>query len=504
MNALTSSDTVVMRGEGLNKSFGGQTILKDASFTMRRGEVILLRGPNGSGKTTLLNMLTGNLQPDSGTLQIFGEHAGTAFRFPQGSIAAANPFNRFSPEGVAHEGLSRTWQDIRLFPTHTLRENVVLAIKRQLGERFLPALFRPGAVKREQARLAADADALLQRFGLAGRENSSGDMVSLGQSKRVAIARTVQAGAHIVLLDEPLAALDGKGIDDVLGMLREMVAQHGTTLLIVEHVFNIPRILDLATTVWTLKDGKIVSENPADVREEAAEQSTDVVGPWLASLADGAEVREQLLPGGARLSSIRLTPEGAGDVLLSVEDLIVRRGRRPVVGRADAQGRVQGLSFRVERGTVAVLHAPNGWGKTTLLDALSGVIPPSSGRIVLKGGAVQNLPTWERVRRGLSIMQSRDNAFPNLTVDESLALAGLATPPETVVPFLGKTVSQLSGGQRQKVAAACAMANPAGRVLLLDEPFSMLDKPAIAGIQEAIAANRDGATLILLPAPSQG
>lgn len=496
---------IVMRGEKLRKSFGGQTILNDASFTMRQGEVILLRGPNGSGKTTLLNMLTGNLEPDAGTLQIFGEKkAGEAFSFPQGALAALNPFNRFSPEGIAHEGLSRTWQDIRLFPSHSLRDNVALAIKHQIGERFLTALFRHRAVRAEQQGLAAQADALLGRFGLGGREGSSADMISLGQSKRVAIARSVQAGAHILLLDEPLAALDVNGINDVLGLLRDLVSEHKVTLLIVEHVFNIPRILDLATSVWTLREGKIVSEDPQQIRGEAIRESTDGVGPWLASLSTHSPIERHILPGGALLSSVRLDGAAGPEPMLAVEDLVVSRGHRPVVGRADESGRVVGLNFSIAKGCVAVLQAPNGWGKTTLLDALCGAIPPSRGRIVLNGRDVARLPIWERVRRGLCVMQSRDNAFPNLTVDESLKLARVDSVPQNVRPFLGKAISALSGGQRQKVAAACAMAGSAGRVMILDEPFSMLDMAAIEAIQAAIAANREGATLILLPAASIG
>ena len=501
-----SNAPAVMRGSNLSKSFGGQTILKDAGFELRQGEVVLLRGPNGSGKTTLLNMLTGNLQPDSGEIQIYGgETEGDAFRFPMGALANLNPFNRFSPEGIAHEGLSRTWQDIRLFPTHSLRENVVLAIKRQKGEKLFNALFRKGKVTTEQKELAAKADALLTRFGLGGRETSSADMVSLGQSKRVAIARTVQAGAHIVFLDEPLAALDAKGIDDVIRMLGDMVRDHKVTLVIVEHVFNIPRIMELATSVWTLRGGKIEIDSPEETRAAIRDEERDAIGPWLESLTSGKAVAHDILPGGAKLSSVSLV-DGAeqDDVLLELDDLVVARGLRPVVGRADADGKVKGVSFKVRRGTVAVLQAPNGWGKTTLLDALSGVIRVSRGKINLHGSAVQHLPTWERIQRGMSIMQSRDNAFPNLTVDESLELAGLAQAPEAVQPFMGRSVSALSGGQRQKVVAACAMANTEGRLVILDEPFSMLDMPSIAGIQAKIAANTGGATLILLPAASQG
>lgn len=503
MSIPASESPVVMEGNALEKSFGAQIILDKADFRMHEGEVILLRGPNGSGKTTLLNMLTGNLAPESGHLRIHGDHGNEGFHFPQNFLATANPFDHFSPEGIARQGLSRTWQDIRLFPSHTLRDNVVLAIKNQIGERFISALFKRGKVGNEQRKLDLEASEMLARFGLAGRENSSADMVSLGQSKRVAIARCVHAGARIIFLDEPLAALDSKGIDDVIAFLRSLVKEHRITLVVVEHVFNIPRILDLATTVWTLRDGKIDVEDPEVIRAEAEEASRENIGPWLHNLARMADPEVVNLPGGATLTLVRLADRTDEPPALELRDLVVRRGKRAVIGTTDENGKVSGVNFRIPRGHIALLQAPNGWGKTTLVDALTGVIQSSNGQIMMNGNQIQGLPVWDRVQKGMGVMQSRNNTFPNLTVDESLKLAGITTPPETVRPFMGRGISQLSGGQRQKVAAACALAGSQGKTLILDEPFSMLDMAAISEIQAGIIANTDGATLILLPAASQ-
>ena len=510
----TAAGPVIMRARRLRKRFGGQVILDDASFELRPGEVVLLRGPNGSGKTTLLNILTGNLDPDGGEIEIGAtdELDTETFDFPRAWWRGLNPLDHFTPERIAKEGVSRTWQDIRLFPTHSLRDNVVLAIKGQVGERPLAVLFRRRTVAAEQARLGIEADGLLARFGLAERESSSGDMVSLGQSKRVAIARTVQAGARILFLDEPLAALDTRGISDVMTLLGELVATHRVTLVIVEHVFNIPRVLDLATTVWTIRDGGIAVESPDDVRREPAADGTYAIRSWLSGLAGSdADIVDRDLPGGARLSHVAIGGafgvafgEAAGDgTALEVRDLVVERGRRPVIGRTDARGRLEGLSFRLPRGCLAVLQAPNGWGKTTFLEALAGIIPIRHGEVRIFGNAVQKLPTWERVAAGLTVLQSRDNAFPNLTVDETLELAGVESAPESVRPFLGRHVSDLSGGERQKVAVAAALSGAAGRLSLLDEPFGMLDEASIARLQGEIAGNRDGVSLILVPAASQ-
>ena len=497
---------VVMRATGLNKRFGGQVILDEGEFELRRGEIVLLRGPNGSGKTTLLNILTGNLEPDSGHIEIAADEAlGTEdFRFPPSFLHGLNPVDHFTPERIANEGVSRTWQDIRLFPTHSLRDNVVLAMKNQTGENPISVFLKRSTINDEESKWGQQADGLLSRFGLGGRETSSADMVSLGQSKRVAIARTVQAGARILFLDEPLAALDANGIRDIMGLLAELVREHAVTLVIVEHVFNIPKVLDLATTVWTIRDSKIQIESPDDVRKETFHDEGDALRPWLTELAGSEDaITDFDLPGGALLSCVQLDPSRAGEPGLDVDNLVVHRGRRPVIGRTSADGTVEGLSFKVPRGAIAVLQAPNGWGKTTFLEALSGIIPTASGEMRIYGTAVQRLPTWSRIAKGLAVMQSRDNAFPNLSVDESLNLAQVDAPPENVRPFMGRRISDLSGGERQKVAAACSLGKAKGTVTILDEPFGMLDIASIPKLQAEIANNTSGATLILVPAASQ-
>ena len=429
---------------------------------------------------------------------------GEAFVFPRPWWRDLNPFDHFSPERIAKDGVSRTWQDIRLFPTHSLRDNVILARHNPHGEGPVAAIFRRSTIRRDEAVRRREADALLTRFGLAGRETSSADMVSLGQSKRVAIARTVQAGARILFLDEPLAALDSKGIHDVMSLLTTLVADHRVTLVIVEHVFNIPKILDIATTVWTIRDGKIVTESVEEVRSEPSPESADLIPPWLASIAGSSDaIIETHLPGGARILHVQLDPSYSRMPGLDVKNLIVTRGRRPVIGRTNEAGKATGLSFSLPRGSLGVLEAPNGWGKTTFLEALAGVIPIQSGEVRIYDKPIQNLKSWDRVKTGLAVLQSRDNIFPNLLVEDALSIANIAEPPESVRPFIGRHVSDLSGGQRQRVALACALAHARGTATILDEPFGMLDVASIPQVQSQIVQNTSGVTLILMPAASQ-
>ena len=230
---------IVLSISDLRKSFGGQVVLDGVAVDLREGEVVLLRGDNGSGKTTLLNILTGNLEPDSGTIHLRPNGQEETFRFPRKWWESLNPFDHFTPERVASEAVGRTWQDVRLFPTLTLSDNIAVAKQRQSGENPFRALV-PGLSSGEgetSNRLASST--MLAGLGLAGREESSGDRISLGQSKRVAIARAVQAGARILFLDEPLSGLDAAGIEAALGLLSALARNERLTLVIVEHTFNI-------------------------------------------------------------------------------------------------------------------------------------------------------------------------------------------------------------------------------------------------------------------------
>jgi branched-chain amino acid transport system ATP-binding protein len=256
----TVGSRVVLHAQGLRKSFGGQRVLDELDLLLHEGEVVLLRGENGSGKTTLLNILTGNLEPDAGTIEYLADGSPRTCRFPRSWIGNLNPFDHFTPEFVAREGLGRTWQDVRLFGSHSLRDNIAVADSRNPGENPLIALCAPGRTDRHEAEICQRADNMLAQLGLAGREDSSGDMISLGQSKRVAIARAVAGGARILFLDEPLAGLDRQGITDILQLLETLVKERRLTLVIVEHVFNFTHLHHLVNVHWAIAGGRIVRD----------------------------------------------------------------------------------------------------------------------------------------------------------------------------------------------------------------------------------------------------
>lgn len=363
-----ASEEVVLSATGLSKSFGGQCVLDEVDLTLHKGEVVLLRGENGSGKTTLLNILTGNLKPDFGAMSYLANETPRLRRFPRSWINNLNPFDHFTPEVVAQEGFGRTWQHIRLFGSQTLRNNIAVAYPRNRGENPLTALFAPRLTRRFEADIKGKADAMLSQLGLSGREQSSADMISLGQSKRVAIARAVAAGAKVLFLDEPLAGLDNQGIKDVQDILEALVREHHLTLIIVEHVFNQPHLHGLITTEWTLQNGKLLLHKNSH-KPLADKQSKSGDGPthpaWFSLLAgDHAEIINEPLLRGGLLTRIRRPDyfKQNAKPVLEINDLIVKHGPRTVIG-TDNQDYSAGLNLSLFEGEIAIVQAPNGWEK---------------------------------------------------------------------------------------------------------------------------------------------
>lgn len=236
---------VRLTAEGIRLAFGGQHVLRDAALDLEGGQIALLRGPNGSGKTTLLNILSGFLRPDAGTA--------TLSRGNRTIDLLCTP-----PDQLARLGIARLWQDIRLFSTLSTLENVMAASPDALGINPLAAVCLPGRVKRQESRFREQAMHWLDMMGIADRAHSSGDMLSVGQSRRVAIARLMQTGAQILLLDEPLAGLDRESAEKLAHDLNKLADQAHRALLVVEHNHDI--ITPVCDLRYTLTDGRLRRE----------------------------------------------------------------------------------------------------------------------------------------------------------------------------------------------------------------------------------------------------
>jgi branched-chain amino acid transport system permease protein len=236
---------VLLCAQGISIAFGGQQVLRGVDVELQGGQIALLRGPNGSGKTTLLNILSSFLRPDAG-------QATLSFNGSTVNIL------RQTPDRLARLGIVRLWQDIRLFQTMTVLENVLAASPHALGIHPFAALFVPGKVRRQELAFHEQAMQWLDLLGMADRAHSSGDMLSVGQSKRVAIARMLQTGAQVLLLDEPLAGLDHESADKLVNDLNRLADTTHKAMLVVEH--NHDAIVPVCDIRLTLEEGRLHRE----------------------------------------------------------------------------------------------------------------------------------------------------------------------------------------------------------------------------------------------------
>ena len=240
---------MILRCEGLSKSFDGTRALAEVSVAFPSSGIIAVIGPNGAGKTTLINVLTGFLHSDSGR-----------------SFLGERELTGLAPHKIARFGIGRTFQDLRLINLVSVLENVMLARPNQKGERLLPALFRFG-VAVEEKRNHEEAMRLLRFVGLADKANELAGELSYGQQKLLALACCLATQARILLLDEPVAGVHQEMVQKILGLLREL-RQAGKLVVFIEH--DIAAVREVADTVIVMDEGRIIAQGtPSDVLERA-------------------------------------------------------------------------------------------------------------------------------------------------------------------------------------------------------------------------------------------
>jgi ABC-type branched-subunit amino acid transport system ATPase component len=236
--------TAVLRVEDLCKRFGGIVVSDQINLTVDRGEILGLIGPNGAGKTSLFNLISGVLRPDSGSIYLNGV-----------AIDAAALYRR------ARLGIARTWQNMLLFRTMTVLDNLLIAPRSYPGESILRVAFARGTV-RDAERLAHErAMTTLARMGL---EHTANDMVvdlPFGQQKLIGLARTLMNDGPVLLLDEPMAGVEGAAYETMQRVVREEAAS-GRAICVVEH--NVSFIRDLCSRAVFMANGRILQDGTVE------------------------------------------------------------------------------------------------------------------------------------------------------------------------------------------------------------------------------------------------
>jgi neutral amino acid transport system ATP-binding protein len=239
---VTATAAPLLESEALTKRFGGVTAVDGCSLAVPAGTITALIGPNGSGKTTLFNLLTGYASADSGVVRLDGR----AVRRPD-------------PVALYRSGLTRTFQQARVFAELTLIENMTVAVHQPWRAIVYPAVRR---ADRERAH------ELLAEFGLGRLENERAGRLSYGQKKLLEFATVLMSRPRLVLLDEPTAGVNPVMVERIEERIRDLHAR-GLTFLVVEH--NMPLVMGLCDPVIVLDHGRKIAEGPpAQVQNDPA------------------------------------------------------------------------------------------------------------------------------------------------------------------------------------------------------------------------------------------
>ena len=234
----------LLQVSGLTKHFGGLPALSEVSFQAAKGQVTSLIGPNGAGKTTLINCLTGVIRPDAG-----------AIRF-EGADIAGLPAHR-----VARLGISRTFQNLRIFPRLTVLDNVLCGLTVEAGASLLEALLRLPGLRHRERRLKLTALEALDAFGLADKAGWPVGVLPYGDKKRVEMARAFVSQPVLTLLDEPVAGLNPDETATVAAFIRQMRLA-GKTIILVEH--DMEMVMGVSDHVVVLDGGSRIAQGTPD------------------------------------------------------------------------------------------------------------------------------------------------------------------------------------------------------------------------------------------------
>ncbi|MDX2114896.1 MAG: ABC transporter ATP-binding protein [Planctomycetota bacterium] len=237
-----------LRVTGICKSFGGLKAVQDFSIALPTGSLRGLIGPNGAGKTTVFNLLTGVYRPDAGRVELGG-----------GEITGRRPFL------IAEAGLSRTFQNIRLFGELSVLDNVRLGCHVRARHGTFRALLRTPWQRGEERAIEERARRLLRVFGLEGRAQDQARNLPYGDQRKLEIARALATEPRVLLLDEPAAGMNSQEKLGLRELIRGVRRDFGVTILLIEHDMGV--VMDICERITVLDYGKIIAEGtPAEIQ----------------------------------------------------------------------------------------------------------------------------------------------------------------------------------------------------------------------------------------------
>ena len=235
----------ILKADKMTKRFGGLVAVNSLDVEIKDNSIHSIIGPNGAGKTTFFNCVTGFYQPEDGAI-IFNERSVVGL----------------SPDRIVHRGISRTYQNIRLFPNLTAMENILVGLHCHLKSGFFGIVLSLPATRKEELEAAVEARRLLKFINMEGKGDFLAKNFPYGEQRRLEIARALASRPKLLLLDEPTAGMNPSETQAMMDFIQHLRDEIGITIILIEHQMRV--VMGISETVTVLDYGKKIAEGTPD------------------------------------------------------------------------------------------------------------------------------------------------------------------------------------------------------------------------------------------------
>ena len=447
----------------ITKVFGEFVANDKINLELRKGEIHALLGENGAGKSTLMNMLAGLLEPTSGEIVVNGQ------------VVKLD-----SPSKAASLGIGMVHQHFMLVEAFTVAENIILGSE----------LTKNGVL--DIARATREINELSERYGLAVDPSAKVADISVGAQQRVEILKTLYRGADILIFDEPTAVLTPSEIDELMAIMKNLVKE-GKSIILITH---------------KLDEIRAVSDRVTVIRRGKSIETVEIAG------ATNADLAEMMVGRSVSFKTMKQAPQPK-EVVLSIKDLVVNENRGVPA--------VKNLSLDVRAGEIVGIAGIDGNGQSELIQAITGLRKIESGSVELKGQSIVGLHPRQITELSVGHVpedRHRDGLVLEMMISENIALQTYYKEPlskkgilnyTNIVDYAKKLMqefdvraaseivpaSALSGGNQQKAIIAREIdRNP--DLLIVSQPTRGLDVGAIEYIHKRLIQERDNGKAVLV------
>ena len=447
----------------ITKVFGEFVANDKINLELRKGEIHALLGENGAGKSTLMNMLAGLLEPTSGEIVVNGQ------------VVKLD-----SPSKAASLGIGMVHQHFMLVEAFTVAENIILGSE----------LTKNGVL--DIARATREINELSERYGLAVDPSAKVADISVGAQQRVEILKTLYRGADILIFDEPTAVLTPSEIDELMAIMKNLVKE-GKSIILITH---------------KLDEIRAVSDRVTVIRRGKSIETVEIAG------ATNADLAEMMVGRSVSFKTVKQAPQPK-EVILSIKDLVVNENRGIPA--------VKNLSLDVRAGEIVGIAGIDGNGQSELIQAITGLRKIESGSVELKGQSIVGLHPRQITELSVGHVpedRHRDGLVLEMMISENIALQTYYKEPLSKKGILNYTniidyakklmqefdvraaseivpASALSGGNQQKAIIAREIdRNP--DLLIVSQPTRGLDVGAIEYIHKRLIQERDNGKAVLV------